>query len=86
MGIDMATGTGWPFGGPWVSSNDACKNLHHKVYELDGGTTLSEKIEFIQQPYLRLVGNQLYEVNENAEKEGRKLSGTRKEPALIMNN
>ena len=84
MGIDMATGTGWPFGGPWVGSNDACKNLRHKVYELDGGTTLSEKIEFIQQPYLRLVGNQLYEVNENAEKEGRKLSGTRKEPALIM--
>src|SRR5688572_23581094 len=30
MGIDMATGTGWPFGGPWVDNGDACKNLEYK--------------------------------------------------------
>jgi hypothetical protein len=23
LGIDMATGTGWPFGGPWVTDKDA---------------------------------------------------------------
>jgi len=27
MGVDMATGAGWPFGGPWVGAEDACKNL-----------------------------------------------------------
>lgn len=28
MEIDMSTGTGWPFGGPWISVNDAaCKAL-----------------------------------------------------------
>ena len=85
MGIDMATGTGWPFGGPWVRSEDACKNLRHRIYEVQGGSRLAEKIEFIEQPYLRLVGNQIYEVNENADKEGRKLIGSRKEPALIGN-
>ena len=28
MGIDMANGTGWPFGGPWVTPADACKNVY----------------------------------------------------------
>ena len=37
MGIDMATGTGWPFGGPWVSLEDACKNMEFKTYELKAG-------------------------------------------------
>jgi len=32
MGVDLATGTGWPFGGPWVDAADACKNLVHKTY------------------------------------------------------
>lgn len=63
LGIDMATGTGWPFGGPWVHSDDACKNIQFKVYELKGGERLSEKIEFIQQPNLRAVANQVYEVD-----------------------
>ena len=25
LGVDMATGTGWPFGGPWVSPTDAAQ-------------------------------------------------------------
>jgi hypothetical protein len=61
MGIDMATGTGWPFGGPWVSDADACKNVEYKIYDLKEGESLSEKIEFIQQPYLRAVGNLIFE-------------------------
>ena len=60
MGIDMATGTGWPFGGPWVSSADACKNLQYRIYELSEGSTLNQKVEFVQAPYLRLVGNNIY--------------------------
>src|SRR5919109_781465 len=27
LGVDMATGTGWPFGGPWVSREDASSSL-----------------------------------------------------------
>ena len=37
LGIDMATGTGWPFGGPWVGDDDACKNIQYKLYNLRGG-------------------------------------------------
>jgi hypothetical protein len=83
IGIDMATGTGWPFGGPWVTNQDACKNIRFKTFEVKGGSQLKEKIEFIQPPYLRLVGNQIYEVTEKADAEGRRLMGSRKEPALL---
>ena len=65
MGIDMATGTGWPFGGPWVQDADACKNMNFKIYDLKGGTSLSEKIEFIQQPLLRAIGNPVFEPTHN---------------------
>lgn len=27
LGVDMATGTGWPFGGPWVSEEDAAQRI-----------------------------------------------------------
>jgi hypothetical protein len=56
LGIDLANASGWPFGGPWVDPADACKNINYKVYTLSGGQKLSEKIEFIQQPLIRAVG------------------------------
>lgn len=81
LGIDMATGTGWPFGGPWIGAEDACKNLYHKTYELKGGETLKEKIHYVQQPYLRAVGSQIYEVHDNPVA-GSEPAGTRKEPLM----
>lgn len=64
LGVDMATGTGWPFGGPWVTEDDACKNFQYKLYRVKGGTSLDEKIKFIQPPYLRAIGSFIYETNE----------------------
>ncbi|MBN2610682.1 MAG: glycoside hydrolase family 2 protein [Bacteroidales bacterium] len=55
LGIDMATGTGWPFGGPWVSDAEACKYITHKTYTLNAGESLSEPVEFIQKPIIRAV-------------------------------
>lgn len=80
VGIDMATGTGWPFGGPWVTDEDASKNLNYKVYEVRGGSAVSEKIEFIQPPFLRAVGNQIYEVHQSFSTEKTISAGTNKEP------
>jgi hypothetical protein len=82
LGVDIATGTGWPFGGPWVEDEFASRNVFHKVYTLEGGKSLSEKISFTQPPFLRAVGSQVYEVHDNAEAEGRKTQGSRKEPLL----
>ena len=34
LGIDMATGNGWPFGGTWIGADHACKNIHYKIYTI----------------------------------------------------
>ncbi|HZL76430.1 MAG TPA: glycosyl hydrolase [Bacteroidales bacterium] len=54
--IDLANASGWPFGGRWVDPADACRNINYKTYSLKGGQILNEKIEFIQAPLLRAVG------------------------------
>jgi hypothetical protein len=56
LGIDLANASGWPFGGPWVDSTDACKDINYKTWTLTEGQKLAEKIEFIQQPLIRAVG------------------------------
>ncbi len=81
MGVDMATGTGWPFGGPWVTDKDACKNLEFKTYTISKGEKLLEKIFFIQQPYVRAVGNQIYEFYDSVSRRT-VAQGPSKEPLL----
>ncbi len=53
LGIDLANATGWPFGGPWIGDEDACKNMQMKTYTLNGGETLNDTIKFIQEPLVR---------------------------------
>jgi len=53
MGVDLANATGWPFGGPWVKPEDACKNINIKTYTLKEGEQLNEAITFTQQPFYR---------------------------------
>ncbi|CCY38509.1 uncharacterized protein BN472_02703 [Tannerella sp. CAG:118] len=50
MGVDLANTSGWPFGGPWVDDEIACKNMRSKTFKLQGGQQLSEKIEYIEKP------------------------------------
>ena len=57
LGVDMATGTGWPFGGPWVGADDACKTIAHETYRVNGGERLAEAVRFRQKPLLRAVGD-----------------------------
>jgi hypothetical protein len=59
MGIDMATGNGWPFGGPWVTDAEACKNVVYKTYTLKGGGSLTEPIIYIQKPMVRAIGRRV---------------------------
>lgn len=55
MGIDMANASGWPFGGPWIDAEEACKNVEYKIFELSSGESLKEKVEFTQRPLVRAV-------------------------------
>jgi hypothetical protein len=85
LGVDMATGTGWPFGGPWVTEADACKNMNHRVYQLKGGERLQEPVLFHQEPYVRSVGTQIYEMHGIHRVPGQQVIGTVSEPALRAN-
>lgn len=55
LGIDLATGTGWPFGGPWVGPADACKDINLKTYKLKAGDRLGQRISYHQKPLVRTV-------------------------------
>lgn len=59
IGVDMATGTGWPFGGPWITSKEACKYMAYRVYEVSGGERLTEMIKYIQAPINRSIGKKV---------------------------
>lgn len=37
LGVDLTTGTGWPFGGPWVPEEDASSGVLLERYALEGG-------------------------------------------------
>jgi len=59
LGVDLANASGWPFGGPWISADDASKDVRYKTYTLKLGEKLNEKVEFIQEPLVRAVGHQV---------------------------
>lgn len=82
LGIDMATGTGWPFGGPWIQPEHASKNVVYRTFELNGGERLDSLITYTQEPYLRTVGNQIYELYGILRARGEQTEGTRQQPPL----
>lgn len=83
LGFDMATGTGWPFGGPWVDAADAPKYATHKTYRLSGGEQLREPISYTQEPILRAVRNQLYQIYGILQKDGEQPTGSMENPVQI---
>jgi len=57
LGLDMSTGTGWPFGGgPLIDSTYACKELFFKSWVLEGGHRLPDTIRYMQEPYVHTDG------------------------------
>jgi len=59
LGIDMATGNGWPFGGQWIGSDNACRNVVHKTFTLEAGQSLDEPVTYIQPPMVRAIGRRI---------------------------
>ncbi|HXB94702.1 MAG TPA: glycosyl hydrolase, partial [Puia sp.] len=57
LGVDMATGTGWPFGGgPLIDSTYACRELFHKTWTVKGGEALTDSIRYQQEGYVHTDG------------------------------
>jgi hypothetical protein len=44
MGVDMNTGTGWPFGGPQIKSENAAAKLIVQDYKITAGQDFTQKI------------------------------------------
>ena len=57
MGVDLANASGWPFGGPWVSEDQAAKSLQMQSYEVTGGREVNLKISCQQPARVRFQGN-----------------------------
>lgn len=64
LGIDMATGTGWPFGGPWVEDKDASKYVAYKMYTLNGGETLKDSVTYRQESFVRTANGKSLKVEQ----------------------
>ena len=57
LGVDLANGTGWPFGGPWVIDKDASKTIFYKTYSVNSGEKLKEQIIYNQEAMVRTANN-----------------------------
>jgi hypothetical protein len=66
LGVDMATGTGWPFGGPWVGDEIASRSMVIETWIVNGGSRLGKPVRLQQTPLVRALGNQIHVVNEGA--------------------
>jgi len=77
MGVDMATGTGWPFGGPQVNPADAAKRIVFQTVSADSLDIFKQQGDsgFIAALSLDEIGN-ISGISENLKKI--KLSGTKK--------
>ncbi len=53
LGVDMATGTGWPFGGPSVGEDTAARNMVHRTWTVAAGGRVNEPIRFVQAALVR---------------------------------
>lgn len=59
VGIDLANASGWPFGGPWVTPDDACKYVNYKFYTLKEGESLQDRVFLLQAPISRSLGTKI---------------------------
>lgn len=56
LGIDLANASGWPFGGPWVTPEYACKTMAYKTYQIKGGKRLDEPIKYQEAGFVKQAG------------------------------
>ncbi|MBS1567116.1 MAG: glycoside hydrolase family 2 protein, partial [Bacteroidetes bacterium] len=64
LGIDLANATGWPFGGPWVTPEDASKYMAWTSYSLNGGETLKDTIHYMQEALVRTANGKRVSIEQ----------------------
>ncbi|WP_167295246.1 glycosyl hydrolase [Pedobacter sp. SG908] len=65
LGVDMNTGTGWPFGGPQIKPENAATKLITQQYTLKAGEKLTEaiKVKEAKQDFVQLQALTAYGTN-----------------------
>ncbi len=76
LGVDLTTGTGWPFGGPFVSDQDASARVVLKKFELSGGSKLNEAMPRGQLRCLRAVAGDGRQIDLTSRVAGGKIAWT----------
>ena len=60
LGVDMITGTGWPFGGPWVSPEDAPARVLFETFAVSETGRVAEPIRSRARPEAKRVALMAY--------------------------
>jgi len=76
LGVDMTTGTGWPFGGPEVTTEDAIGKVVLKSYDVAGGASLKADLPKGQLECLIAVSDAGERVDLTAKVTGGKIDWT----------
>ena len=56
LGVAQATGTGWPFGGPWVDADRASRRMAHRTFTLRAGERLDVPVQLRETALVRAAG------------------------------
>ncbi len=56
LGIDLANASGWPFGGPWVTPDYACRYLASKTWKVQAGGRVPDRIAYTEEAMVRTIG------------------------------
>ncbi len=64
LGIDLANGTGWPFGGPTITDKYASKTIVYKIYALKSGEELKEPVIYKQEGLVRTANTETVKVED----------------------
>lgn len=64
LGIDMSTGTGWPFGGPWVTPDSAARRVMLRTFAVKGGSRLDEPVKATDDALVRVAGPRRVAIGE----------------------
>ncbi len=57
IGIDIANGTGWPFGGPTITDKEASKTIYYKTWQLNSGEQLQEPVIYKVEGLIRTANS-----------------------------
>lgn len=63
LGVDMTTGTGWPFGGVGVTNETASAGVVLKRYELENGERLDEQLPDVPMHYVLAVSTEGHRID-----------------------